>query len=95
MVAGAASGKKFLNPVKLTGSATIGETGVDEIASAILEFDNDIVAEVSTAILQDMKNNAIIEGNEGYQKAKNIMKTLMPENVKKIKKFRGKIPLFH
>ena len=39
--------------------------------------------------------NVIVEGNEGYQRAKNFMKILMPENVKKVKKFRGKIPLFH
>ena len=39
--------------------------------------------------------NIIVDGNEGYQKAKNFMKFLMPENVKKIKKYRGKIPLFH
>ena len=40
-------------------------------------------------------NNVIVDGNEGYQKAKNFMKYLMPENVKKVKKYRGKIPLFH
>ena len=39
--------------------------------------------------------NIIVDGNEGYQKAKNFMKFFMPENVKKIKKYRGKIPLFH
>ena len=27
-------------------------------------------------------NNVIVDGNEGYQKAKNFMKILMPENVK-------------
>ena len=36
-----------------------------------------------------------MEGNEGYQKAKNFMKLLMPHNLKKVKKYRGKIPLFH
>ena len=66
LVAGAALGKKFLNPLEIKGEAIIGETGVDEVASAILKFDNDITAEVSTAILQDMKNNAIIEGSEGF-----------------------------
>ena len=30
-----------------------------------------------------------------YQKAKKFMKELMPKNVKNIKKYRGKIPLFH
>ena len=40
-------------------------------------------------------NNVLVEGNEGYQNTKSFMKILMPENVKKIKKYRGKIPLFH
>jgi ribonuclease E len=35
-----------------------------------------------------------IEGNEGYKKAQNFMKMMMPSHVKKIKKFRGKKPLF-
>jgi len=35
-----------------------------------------------------------VEGNEGYQKAKNFMKLIMPSHVKKIKKYRDKIPLF-
>ena len=39
--------------------------------------------------------NVVVEGNDGYQKSKNFMKLLMPENIKKIKKYRGKIPLFH
>ena len=38
--------------------------------------------------------NIIIEGNEGYKKAQNFMKMIMPSHVKKIKKYRGKIPLF-
>ena len=39
-------------------------------------------------------NKIIIEGNEGYKKAQNFMKMMMPSNVKKVKKYRGKIPLF-
>ena len=38
--------------------------------------------------------NIIVEGNEGYKKAQNFMKMMMPSHVKKIKKYRGKIPLF-
>jgi len=38
--------------------------------------------------------NIIVEGNEGYKKAQSFMKTMMPSNVKKVKKYRGKIPLF-
>ena len=65
MVAGAAVGKKFINPVSISAKARIGETGVDEIASAKLTFENDIIAEVSTAIMQNMDNNAVIEGDIG------------------------------
>ena len=36
-----------------------------------------------------------VEGNEGYQKTKKFMKELMPKNVKFVKKYRSKIPLFH
>ena len=36
----------------------------------------------------------IVEGNEGYQKAKNYMKLMMPKQLRKVKKFREKIPLF-
>ena len=49
--------------------------------------------------LRDMYDNdtkyIFIEGNDAYQKAKNFMKQLMPSNTKYIKKYRGKIPLFH
>ena len=65
MVAGAAIGKKFINPVAISAKARIGETGVDEISSATLKFENNIIAEVSTAIMQNMDNNAIIEGDVG------------------------------
>ena len=65
MVAGAAVGKKFINPISISAKAKIGETGVDEIASAILTFENEIIAEVSTAIMQNMDNNAVIEGDIG------------------------------
>ena len=38
--------------------------------------------------------NIIVEGNEGYKKAQSFMKLLMPSHVKKVKKYRGKVPLF-
>ena len=38
--------------------------------------------------------NIIVEGNEGYKKAQSFMKMLIPSHVKKVKKYRGKIPLF-
>ena len=65
MVAGVAVGKKFINPISISAKARIGETGVDEISSATLTFEDNIIAEVSTAIMQNMDNNAVIEGDDG------------------------------
>ena len=65
MIAGVQSGKKFVNPIKLSAEAQIGQTGVDEISSAIMEFDNGVIAEAYTAIMKNMDNNAIIEGSDG------------------------------
>ena len=65
IVAGVALGKKFINPISISAKARIGETGVDEIASATLTFEKDIIAEVSTAIMQNMDNNAVIKGEYG------------------------------
>ena len=65
MIAGANSGKKFINPKNITGTAEIGKTGVDEVSSAIMEFDNGVTAEANTAIMKNMDNNAIIDGSDG------------------------------
>jgi len=65
MIAGLANGKNFINPKSVTGNAKIGETGVDEISHGVLEFENDIIADVSTAIRENMINNAVIIGSEG------------------------------
>ena len=65
LVAGAASGEKFLEPVFLSADATIGETEVDEIAYGTIKFKNGIEAKLSTAIRKNMKNNAIIYGTDG------------------------------
>jgi len=68
---------------------------VISIAPSLVYEEGDIIKRAIRDIYDDNTNSIIIDGNEGYQKAKNFMKFLMPENVKKIKKYRGKIPLFH
>ena len=42
----------------------------------------------------DDTQSIIVEGNEAYQKTKNYMKLMMPQHVKKIKKYRDKTSLF-
>ena len=65
------------------------------IAPSLVYEEGDLIKRAIRDIYDNNTNNIIVDGNEGYQKAKNFMKFLMPENVKKIKKYRGKIPLFH
>ena len=49
--------------------------------------------------LRDMYDNETkyvhVEGNDGYQKAKAFMRQFVPSRSKYVKKYRGKIPLFH
>ncbi|OJG00055.1 aldo/keto reductase [Pararhizobium antarcticum] len=65
LIAGATQGKPFLEPVKVSGAGHLGETGVDEWASAILQFETGIVAEVSCSILARQDNVLRIIGSEG------------------------------
>ncbi len=68
---------------------------VTSTAPNLIHEEGDIIKRA----LRDMYDNdtkyVFIEGNDAYQKAKNFMKQLMPRNTKYIKKYRGKIPLFH
>ncbi len=72
----------------------IKETAMNSIAPALIHQESDIIKRTLRDIYDDETKNIIIQGNEGYQKAKNFMKILMPKDVKKIKKYRDKQPLF-
>ncbi|MBN7806840.1 MULTISPECIES: aldo/keto reductase [Agrobacterium] len=65
LIAGAVSDKPFLEPEKVSGVAHLGQSGVDEWASAVLKFPNDIVAEVSCSIMAQQDNVLRIIGSEG------------------------------
>ncbi len=73
----------------------IKNRAVKSIAPSLVYEEGDLIKRALRDIYDNETKNVIVEGNEGYQKTKNFMKILMPENVKKIKKYRGKIPLFH
>ena len=65
LIAGVAAGKSFLDPVKTLGVAHLGTQGTDEWASAVLKFDNEIIAEVSCSIMLKQDNLLRIVGTEG------------------------------
>ena len=68
---------------------------MNSIAPDLVHEEGDIIKRTIRDIYNEKTKNIIIEGNEGYQKAKNFMKLIMPKSVKYIKKYRGKVPLFY
>ena len=85
--------KDILNTIAIWEE--IKARAVKSIAPALVYEEGDIIKRALRDIHDNETQNIIVDGNEGYQKTKIFMKLLMPENVKKIKKYRGKIPLFH
>ncbi|NTZ93185.1 aldo/keto reductase [Agrobacterium tumefaciens] len=72
MIAGAVDGKPFAEPEKVAGAAHLGQSGVDEWASAVLKFANGIVAEVSCSIMAGQDNVLRIIGSEGRIEVKDF-----------------------
>ena len=73
---------------------SIKENAMNSIAPFLIHKESEIIKRTLRDIYDDDTKNIIIEGNDGYQKAKNFMKMIMPNHVKKIKKYRDKVPLF-
>jgi predicted dehydrogenase/aryl-alcohol dehydrogenase-like predicted oxidoreductase len=72
MIAGAVDGIPFAEPEKVAGAAHLGQSGVDEWASAVLKFANGIVAEVSCSIMAAQDNVLRIIGSEGRIEVKDF-----------------------
>ena len=72
----------------------IKETAINSIAPSLIHQESEIIKRTLRDMYNDNTKSIIVEGNEGYKKAQNFMKMMMPSHVKKIKKYRGKIPLF-
>ncbi len=73
----------------------IGDKALNSNAPSLIYEEGDIIKRTLRDTYDNETNNIYIDGNDAYQKAKKFMKELMPKNVKNIKKYRGKIPLFH
>ena len=85
--------KDFQNTLKTWEE--IKEKALDSNAPSLVYEEGDIVKRTLRDTYDNDTKNVYVEGNEAYQKAKKFMKELMPKNVKNVKKYRGKIPLFH
>lgn len=65
LIAGADSDVDFIEPISVKGAAHLGETGVDEWASALLKFPKGILAEISCSVSLNQDNVLRILGSKG------------------------------
>ena len=65
LVAGAATGKDFAEPVELKACGHLGATGVDEWTTAVAKFPGGITATLSTGVSLGMDNSVRIHGSAG------------------------------
>ena len=72
----------------------IKDTALSSIAPSLIHQESDIIKRTLRDMYDEDTNSIVIEGNDGYKKAQGLMKLMMPSHVKKIKKYREKVPLF-
>jgi ribonuclease E len=85
--------KDFKNTLKTWEE--IKDKALDSNAPSLVYEEGDIIKRTLRDTYDNDTKLVYVEGNEAYQKAKKFMKELMPKNIKNVKKYRGKIPLFH
>ena len=73
---------------------SIKDNALNSIAPSLIHQESDIIKRSIRDMYDDETQSIIVEGNEGYQKTKSYMKLMMPKQLKKVKKFREKLPLF-
>jgi predicted dehydrogenase len=66
LLAGAALGTPFANPISLKGSGVIGPTGVDHYAAATMEFEDGIIAQIICGVDCEMPRDASVYGDNGW-----------------------------
>lgn len=65
LVAGAALGRPFAEPLRVQAAAWIGETRVDEWAAATLEFPGGIIARLATGVSVTLEDSLQVFGAKG------------------------------
>jgi predicted dehydrogenase/aryl-alcohol dehydrogenase-like predicted oxidoreductase len=66
LIAGAASGQPFANPVEVSAVGQLGESGIDEWTTATLRFADGISAHVTTGVRLAAENVVRVIGSQGY-----------------------------
>ena len=73
----------------------IKDNALNSIAPSLIHQESDIIKRCIRDMYDDDTQNIYVEGNEGYQKTKNYLKLMMTNQLKKVKKYRDKVPLFY
>ncbi len=65
LIAGAATGKPFADPLSLQAVGHLGETGVDEYTAAVATFPGEIIAQLAAGVQVAQENVVRVYGEEG------------------------------
>lgn len=66
LIAGAATGAEFAEPISFGAAGVPAPTGVDAVAYAVATFPAGVTAEIACAVCRSMTNILRIEGSRGY-----------------------------
>jgi predicted dehydrogenase len=66
LIAGASQGTPFEDPIDLKAAGHIGETGVDEFTTALLEFPGGMLAQLATGVRVTLDNHVRVWGEAGH-----------------------------
>jgi predicted dehydrogenase len=66
LIAGAAGGLPFADPVEVKALGQIGQTGVDELAVALLKFPGGMLAQLTAGARVRLENSVRVWGAEGH-----------------------------
>ena len=72
----------------------IKDNALNSIAPSLIHQESDIIKRCIRDMYDDDTQNIYVEGNEGYQKTKNYLKLMMPNQQKKVKNIEIKCPFF-
>jgi len=93
LVAGAAAGKAFEEPVEFFGTGHLGkESRVDEYAVASMRFASGVVAQIATGVQLNLENNLRISGTEGSIVVPSPWVVTREPGFSKILVFKGNVP---
>tara|TARA_B110000259_G_C14022655_1_gene403593 strand:+ start:657 stop:2546 length:1890 start_codon:yes stop_codon:yes gene_type:complete len=85
--------KDFKNTIKTWEQ--IRNNALDSEAPSLIYEEGDIIKRALRDIYDNDTTNIHVDGDEGYKKAKSFIKELIPKSSKFLKKYKGKVPLFH